>query len=200
MESNMKTLKICLCFLCLLHFCAVGFPQDSGATFFMETEIWKDVKGFEGIYQISNLGNVKSFKKSITIILKPVIGGNGYLCINLSKNSQPITHNIHRLLAIHFIDNPENKRTVNHKDGNKLNNHLSNLEWATDSENNKHAFDLKLRKPRKSIIKILAINQVSIIEFDSVKECANYLSVATRSVRQAYSHPCKCKGFNIYKL
>ena len=106
-------------------------------------EIFRDIKGFEGLYQISNFGNVKSLKRNI--ILKPSSNGKGYLHIILYKNRKSKVSRIHRLVAQAFIPNPENKPQVNHIDGNKRNNNVNNLEWVTNSENQKHAFRLHLQ-------------------------------------------------------
>ena len=103
-------------------------------------EIWKDVNGYEGDYQVSSLGRVKSFKYGKEKILKPGKGSRGYLTVSLSKNKKGKTIKVHRLVALAFIKNPQGKRTVNHINGVKADNRLSNLEWATDSENIKHAF------------------------------------------------------------
>lgn len=101
-------------------------------------EIWADIKSYEGLYQISNHGFVKSLITNK--ILKPKISSE-YYAVNLYKNEICTTRRIHRLVAMHFIDNPENKPQVNHKDADKLNNHVSNLEWSSRNENMKHAFD-----------------------------------------------------------
>ena len=102
-------------------------------------EVWKDVTGYEGFYQVSNLGNVKNRNKK----LKPNISNVGYKYVILSKNKNPKTCTIHRLVATAFIKNPNKKRCVNHKDGNKLNNHKDNLEWCTYTENRVHALNNK---------------------------------------------------------
>ena len=106
-------------------------------------EIWKDIQEYEGLYQISNYGRVKSLRDNKgnyrEKIIKSRPSKNGYIIINLSKNGKAKTFKIHRLVSIHFIPNPENKPQVNHKDGNKLNNSVSNLEWVTASENSLHA-------------------------------------------------------------
>lgn len=104
-------------------------------------EIWKDIEGFDGVYQISNFGKVKSFKrnKKDGSIL---IGGkdsDGYHQVTLCKNRIQYTKKSHSLVARHFINNPENKPTVNHIDSNRLNNVVTNLEWATIKEQNNHA-------------------------------------------------------------
>lgn len=114
-----------------------------------EKEIWKDVKGYEGLYCISNHGNVRSIKKIIDkgkwgIVvfpqkrLKP-INDREYLFVNLYKNKKVKKTAIHVLVATHFILNPKNKPQVNHKDGNKSNPYYKNLEWVTHKENAEHA-------------------------------------------------------------
>lgn len=103
-------------------------------------ELFRDIVGYEGIYQISNLGNVKSFKRvSKGELLKPVYR-KGYATVTLSKNGISKIHSIHRLIATAFIPNPDNLPIINHIDGNKTNNDLSNLEWCTQLENMRHAF------------------------------------------------------------
>lgn len=99
-------------------------------------EIWKAIEGYPD-YQVSNLGRVKSLKFNREIILKPRI--KNYAYVSLSFNSLCNNFYIHRLVAIAFIPNPENKLEVNHIDGNKYNNSVSNLEWNTSKENKSHA-------------------------------------------------------------
>ena len=107
-------------------------------------ETYKNIIGFNGVYQISNLGNVRNIKTNK--ILKPRIHTNGYLRVSLCINGLAKDYLIHRLVASTFINNPLNKSDVNHIDGNKQNNNLINLEWATRSENQKHAFAIGLNK------------------------------------------------------
>lgn len=125
----------------------------------MENEIWKDIEEFKGQYQISNLGNVRSLDRYVYCksktnpnlikgkILKIRFDKNGYCIVNLKRNQKSHIRKIHRLVSEAFILNPENLSQVNHKDGNKQNNHIDNLEWCTVDYNNKHRTINKLVKP-----------------------------------------------------
>lgn len=112
-------------------------------------EIWKDIEGYEGLYQVSNLGNVKSLNyrnMKKPHLLKPKVTHDGYYRLNLCKDGILKSRTIHILVARAFIPNPDNKPQVNHIDGNKQNNCVSNLEWVTGKENIRHAIDTGLRK------------------------------------------------------
>ena len=103
----------------------------------MREIIWKDIEGYEGLYQVSNTGLVRSFYQTKEgKLLTLVKDKGGYLRARLYKNKKQTSFLVHRLVALAFIPNPENKATVNHKDENKLNNFVDNLEWATSAENN----------------------------------------------------------------
>ena len=108
----------------------------------MSSELWKPVKGYEGKYEVSSLGRIKSLnfnQKQYEKILKPYINvRTKYAYVGLSKHCKLKTMPIHRLVAEAFIPNPENKCDVNHKDCNRANNKVENLEWCTRSENIKY--------------------------------------------------------------
>lgn len=119
-------------------------------------EIWKDIIGYEGLYQISNLSSVRSInrvvvghnKKKYNKLGRTIsfhINKFGYVQYNLYKNKNRRHEFAHRLVAIHFIKNPKNKPCVNHKNGIKADNRLENLEWTTYSENNLHSYRILSR-------------------------------------------------------
>ena len=110
-------------------------------------EKFKDIKGYEGLYQISDMGRVKRLKSKGCLLERFLKVGysSEYQKVSLHKKGNKKTHDVHRLVADSFIPNPNNKPQVNHIDGNKHNNRLSNLEYVTPSENAIHAFKLNLR-------------------------------------------------------
>lgn len=112
-------------------------------------EIWKPIKDFEGLYEVSNMGNVRSLNYRCTgeiKILKLCKDKDGYMVVNLYKNKKLYRKSVHRLVAATFIPNIDNKPQVNHIDGDKTNNRVSNLEWCTNSENQHHAWATGLKK------------------------------------------------------
>lgn len=117
----------------------------------LNIEIWKPVIGYETNYEVSNFGNVRSLNKrgnNYHHILSAHLQGNKkYLQVNLWLKNKTKKKRIHRLVAEAFIPNPNNLPEVNHIDGNRYNNHVSNLEWVTSSENKLHAFKTGLRTP-----------------------------------------------------
>ena len=116
-------------------------------------EIWKSIEGYEGLYEVSNLGNVKSLERQVLgklasytrsvkeRILKLKTSKYGYLEVSLHKEGKLSTKRVNRLVAIAFINNVNNYPQVNHIDGNKLNNHIDNLEWVTCKKNINHAVE-----------------------------------------------------------
>lgn len=182
------------------------FTESSGTTFTkMEEEIWKDIPGYEGRYQVSTRGNVASLNYNRTgerRLRIPRLGKRGYLYLNLHKNGITKTMKIHRLVAITFIPNPKNLPQINHKDENKLNNNVENLEWYDSSYNNKYGnrprkvLDAHKRngssKAERPVIKIDCSGTI-IEEFVSISEAARQSGVRRESLRDCVlgrQHTC----------
>ena len=177
----------------------------------LPNEEWRDIKGFEGLYQISNYGRVKSLEKILfckrynisgrhydTKILKNNKSKDGYYKIQLFKDGLYKTIKISRLVAQAFIPNPENKPEVNHKDGNKTNNQVSNLEWNTTSENGKHAWNMGLRtknfgKNNKSSKPILqyTLNNVFVKEWECLNQIHKELGYDKKYIRKCCNKQAK---------
>lgn len=174
-------------------------------------EKWKNIKGFEH-YQISDKGNVKGKRG----MMKLRVNARGYMMVGL-RNGGPRqkTFNIHRLVAEHFIPNPNNKRYVNHIDGDKTNNHVDNLEWVTQSENQIHAYENNLqvktpeqiermryyakkkRKPIRVINKRLGIDEV----FESIYEAGKSLECNEKTIRNVLKDRNKSRlGYEAFYL
>ena len=172
-------------------------------------EIWKDIKDYEGYYQISNLGRVKSldryvicgngkiqFKKGVILSICYNKRVNVYE-VHLRKDNKRKCFKIHRLVAEAFIlnDDPVNKTTVNHKDGNRENNKADNLEWATYSENEKHSYDELNRpinipkKPKRQTIAIKKENNLKTI-YNSIEAAARGTGVSATQIRRIAAGEC----------
>lgn len=164
-------------------------------------EIWKDIKGYEGSYQVSNFGRVKSLERVVytkngskrcvrEIIMKPEICTFDYPCVFLRKNYTKKTKLIHRLVAEAFIPNPDNLPVVNHKDEDKTNCHVDNLEWCTQQYNSVYN-DVQLRKRWCNIVR--AVKQYDkdgnfIKEWPSISEAARFYNIAPNNISRC------CKG------
>ena len=157
-------------------------------------EIWKDVIGYEGLYQVSNLGTIKSLSRTrknhtngIACVKERMLNpstSNGYKCVQLRKNCSGKFIAVHRLVALMFLNNTEDKPTVNHIDGNKLNNVVSNLEWATYTENNIHAIKNKLRLIIGEDHFAASFSDNEVIELRKIIDSGLYTQ---RSIANAYS-------------
>ena len=153
----------------------------------MQNECWKPIKDYEGIYEVSNYGRVKSLERVIynsgtknglyTIhekIIKQRINKKryGYCELSLHKNGKEKRFKVHRLVAEAFIPNPNNLPEVNHIDGNKENNHILNLEWVTPSENQKHRHKLGNNKTSQKRVGKFDKDGNLIVKYDSIIEAA----------------------------
>lgn len=155
-------------------------------------EIWKDIAGYDGKYQVSNYGNVRSFSKwKNGGFLKPGIGTTGYLFVNLVQDGRKTTNTkvIHRLVANAFLPNSDGLAEVNHIDGNKQNNNVDNLEWVSRHENIRHAIEHGLIKYKygKSNHNSKAVLQMDkngniIREWDSVADIHRELGYSTNGI------------------
>jgi len=169
-------------------------------------EIWKDVKGYEGYYQISNLGRVKSLARKVyrkngqivnrsERILKPYLMGDGYLSLCFRVENKISKQYVHRVVAKNFLEKPDYANCVNHIDGNKQNNKLSNLEWVNHVENHAHAVRIGLinNKGENSSTAKFTNKEANLIRIFyetrrfSRKEIASLLGVSETCIAQIVS-------------
>jgi len=143
----------------------------------------KDIKGYEGLYQASSLGKIKSLvgRRSNVEFLKEGVTGAGYKTVTLCKNGKRASKNVHRLIAETFLG--DSKLDVNHKDGNKLNNNIKNLEYVTKSENIKHAIKNNLFKPNFKKIAIETRKEIAQINKET-DQIVNIFCSAHEASRQ----------------
>ncbi len=168
-------------------------------------EIWKPVKGYENIYEVSNIGRVKSCERIVIRsngrkinfpekIMKPSINHKGYEVIDLRKNGKRECGFVHRLVGKAFIENPDNKKQINHKNGVKRDNNVDNLEWVTNKENVIHAYKNNLNNNRNAIesrkrkVDQLTLENEFIKSYNSIEEAIkvtkiNNISAVCRGCR-----------------
>lgn len=168
-------------------------------------EIWKDIKGWVGYYQVSNKGNVKRLagsprtRKDRVLVLKKKASGYNFVCF--SRGGNPKYYHVHRLVAKAFIPNPENKLQVNHKDLDKSNNNVKNLEWCTPLENNIHARKNKVFKNsnkkglgNKRSKQIAQYRNGSLVFiWKTANEAAEYYNISQSAILKA----CRNNGHSI---
>ena len=163
------------------------------------TEIWKEIYGYDVLYEISNMGRVRTkhhgkfgYQKDYRYI-DPIDNGNGYLRLNLKNNHSQKTVYIHRLVATYFLENPNGWPEVNHKDENKHNNHVDNLEWCTRVYNANYGTNLKrgADKRKKPIICV----ETGIV-YGSLQEAADSVNVVRTAIDNCLKGRSKtCSGF-----
>lgn len=168
-------------------------------------EIWRDVVGYKDIYQVSSKGRVKCLnyrKQNCSCIMKQGIDAHGYPKIRLSQNGKRIEYKVHRLVAIAFLDNKNSLPEVNHKDGVKENNDVSNLEWVSKIDNVKHQHDNGLVSIIARKKQIVAINTITdnLIKFNSIAEAGRILGIHRTHITHCLSGKYKTsKGYR-FKL
>lgn len=162
----------------------------------MKEEIWKPVVGYEGLYEVSNLGKVKNNKK----IISSVDDGNGYLRLHLSKEGKVKSFRVHRLVAEAFIENPYGLPKVNHIDGNKKNNVVDNLEWCTQAENVEHAYSsgLSTRNVPRQVKAIDANGNVQY--FTSQCDASRKTGIAQQNISMCCLGKIKSAGGYIWQF
>lgn len=181
---------------------------------------WRDVLGFEGIYMVSNFGEVKALAKERTLFhggkyiipehfMNQFITPYGYHGYRLSKDRKDFYVFKHRLMMQAFVPNPENKPSVNHINSVRTDNRLENLEWCTALENNIHAYKNgkigayknKFGKDHNQSIPIIAIKQTAIIEFENLTRASEYFKCTVQAVWNCLNGKSKtCKGHELYLL
>ena len=184
-------------------------------------EIWKDVKGYEGLYQVSNFGRVKRLSYQLigrTIgekkeyirefperVMKATICANGYYRVTLSKDGKLYYKHIHRIVAETFIPNPDSLPCINHKDENRTNNNVDNLEWCSYSYNNSYGnardkFSKSYSRNHSRAVEMLSLSGGKIREFSSVKEAAIFVGGTSTSIDRAITRTRKTAYGYIWSL
>jgi hypothetical protein len=188
------------------------FTDEEWEDFLAGVEIWRDIPGWEFGYQVSTFGNVRTKDRIVkqrentvmpiwSRILKFGIHYRDYRTVYLCNISKQ-KYFVHRLVAITFIYNPENKREVNHLNGKKYENHLSNLEWCTPSENAKHAFKNGLKQRPKGLKGIFGKdnkNSIPIVQYDKLGNVLNRYYSAKEAADDNglnYTHIVDCANGN----
>lgn len=177
--------------------------------------MWKDIKDYEGYYQVSDAGEIRSLDRYIqdsngnqrflrgkTMKLTNSVGkgvNDGYLVVNLRKNHTSLVIPVHVLVARAFLSNSNCMPTVNHKDGNKHNNTAANLEWATYSENNIHALKTGLRNPRGISIGQFTESGMLIAIYKSTCEAARQTGLSRGGISHCVNGRTKLSGGFIWK-
>ena len=170
-------------------------------------EVWKDIAGFEGLYQVSSLGRIKSFRRSTKFhgqsehFLSPTITPNGYETVTLYTGPRG-RHKflVHRLVAQAFIPNPNHFEAVNHKDENKRNNCVDNLEWCTLAYNNSYG----TARIRETLTKGTPIQQLTLegyplAIYNSVSIAAQLLGLPKQGIKDCLSGKCQSSSGYIWK-
>lgn len=166
----------------------------------MSNEIWKDIPGYEGIYQASTLGRIKSINpsgKGVDIIMSEKSISNGYKMVYLKRGKKPKTFLIHRLIAMTFLDNPDSLPIVNHKNENKLDNRVTNLEWCTANYNCSYG-SRKNSQAQKLGTRVLCVEKN--LKFQSFGEASRALNIPYQNISRCCKLPNRTAGGYHWKI
>ena len=163
-------------------------------------DILLNIPGYSG-YQASNFGYI--YSKKSNRVLKSHFNEKGYLRVCLYVDGKPTTQKVHRLVALAFLENPKNYKEVNHKDGNKTNNCVENLEWCTHLENMRHAYQNNLIPPKKAnrtsysakIVFQFDLNGTLINKYNSVSQASKETGYSIQSISRYCNNKRKCKDY-----
>lgn len=164
--------------------------------------IWKDVKGYEGLYQVSDTGKVKSLiqhKNRGPRVLSDCVGSNGYPVVVLCKNGKKTSRTVHRLVATAFIQNPDKYPCINHKDENKTNNSVSNLEWCSYRYNGLYGLRGKILEDKKKPVAEYAPDGKLIRVYESRCSAAKEVGGNAGSITRAINGERKTYKGHIWK-
>lgn len=164
-------------------------------------EEWKPIPGYEGYYELSSTGKVRSVGHTVKSkggarttngrVRRQYQGTNGYMYVNLSVCNKSYRKTVHRLIALAFIPNPGNLPEINHIDGDKTNNNVSNLEWCTHKYNTQHAYDKGLNSNKRRV-RCIETGMV----FDSTADASAYLGYKSGGVSNMMRQGKTCKGYH----
>lgn len=162
------------------------------------TEIWKDVKGFEGLYRVSNTGKVLSLPRNGTNggIRKQSIDKDGYKQIILFKDNKKYYKRVHRLVAEAFIPNLKEKPEINHLNNNRKDNRVENLEWCTNKENLEYSHKQKRQRINAKPIKAINKDLNLVLYFKSEREASRFLSIKQYKISRYLNNKNELKGWN----
>ena len=167
----------------------------------MVNEIWKDIPNYENIYQVSNLGNIKKIWKAKTTICKPSFDSNGYKQIVLTKNKKRKSYKVHKLVALTFLSNFNNYEQINHKDENKTNNCVNNLEWCTRLYNiNYGTRNYRCTKHRLHKVKQINVKTNKIVKiYNSLQEAEMETKIKYQNISSCCRNKQNTAGGYIWK-